>query len=207
MSSHEVGAAAPMPERRATPASSAVRASDGERESVVQRLQDAFAERRLDDDEFDTRMRTALTARTRADLDHLLADLPADTARRTVEPAGLPTPGRLAVAYKNTIQRGGRWRVPERYTTVIYKGGCRLDLRAADLTVPVTTIRAVAYKSSIEIVVPPGVRVEVRGVHVSTDLPDEGELAADAPVVYVRGFAYKGTIEARTRPAEALSRP
>ncbi len=28
-----------------------------------------------------------------------------------------------------------------------------------------------------------------------------GLLAADAPVVHIRGLAYKGTIEARTRPA------
>ena len=36
---------------------------------VAQRLQQAFAERRLDDDEFDERMRAALTARTSADLE------------------------------------------------------------------------------------------------------------------------------------------
>lgn len=36
--------------------------------------------------------------------------------------------------------------VPERYTTVVYKGTGWLDLRAADLTGPVTTFVAVAYK-------------------------------------------------------------
>ena len=30
--------------------------------------------------------------------------------------------GRWAVAYKNSIRRGGRWRVPERFTSVVYKG-------------------------------------------------------------------------------------
>ena len=52
----------------------AVRASDRERDAVVQRVQQAFAEGRLDDTEFDERMRAALTARTQADLDVLLAD-------------------------------------------------------------------------------------------------------------------------------------
>ena len=56
------------------------RASDRERDAVVQRVQDAFAEGRLDDAEFDERTRAALTARTHADLDALLADLPAETA-------------------------------------------------------------------------------------------------------------------------------
>src|SRR6185312_13435997 len=55
----------------------ATRASDRERDAVVQRVQDAFAEGRLDDTEFDERSRAALTAKTHADLDALLADLPA----------------------------------------------------------------------------------------------------------------------------------
>jgi hypothetical protein len=58
-------------------AAPAVRASDRERDAATGRLQDAFAEGRLDDAEFDARMRSALSARTRADLDGLLADLPA----------------------------------------------------------------------------------------------------------------------------------
>jgi uncharacterized protein DUF1707 len=44
----------------------ATRASDRERDAVVQRIQQAFAEGRLDDAEFDERMRAALTARTHA---------------------------------------------------------------------------------------------------------------------------------------------
>src|SRR3954462_7512109 len=46
-----------------------IRASDQERDAVVQRLQVAFAEGRLDDEEFDGRMRGALAARTHDDLD------------------------------------------------------------------------------------------------------------------------------------------
>lgn len=44
----------------------AVRASDLERDAALQRVQQAFAEGRLDDAEFDERMRAALTARPRA---------------------------------------------------------------------------------------------------------------------------------------------
>ena len=40
--------------------SPATRASDRERDAVVQRVQEAFAEGRLDDTEFDERMRAAL---------------------------------------------------------------------------------------------------------------------------------------------------
>jgi len=180
------------------------RASDRERDAVVQRVQEAFADGRLGDAEFDERMRAALTALTHADLDMLTADLPAATAG-----AGLVTggrgPGRFAIALKSSVRRAGRWRVPERYTTVVYKGDGWLDLRAAELSGPVTTFVAVAYKSRVTILVPPGVRVEMTGFGVTQGLADEDpgyRLPVDAPVIHVRGLAYKGTIEISTRPPE-----
>jgi hypothetical protein len=185
----------------------AIRASDQDRDAVVQRLQQAFAERRLDDDEFDERMRAALTARTSADLDRLTGDLPATAPGSSTAPAVAGSaPGRWAVAYKNSIRRGGRGRVPVRFTSVVYKGGGWLDLRAAELTAPVTTVVAVAYKSRIDILVPPGVRVEMDGFGVSKGWSAEEEaeirLPHDAPTVHIRGIAYKGTIETRTKPTE-----
>ena len=181
----------------------ATRASDRERDAVAQRVQDAFAEGRLDDTEFDERMRAALTARTHADLDVVLADLPA------VPPGAAPAvpgrgPGRFAIALKSSVRRAGRWRVPERYTTVVYKGGGWLDLRAAELSGPVTTFLAVAYKSRVTILVPPSVRIEMTGFGVTQGHEDEEDpgyrLPADAPVIHVRGVAYKGTVEIATRP-------
>jgi hypothetical protein len=179
----------------------------------VQRVQEAFAEGRLDDAEFDERMRAALTARTHADLDALLTDLPAATAATGQAPeVGGRRPGRFAIALKSSVRRAGRWRVPERYTTVVYKGGGWLDLRAAELSGPVTTFLAVAYKSRVTILVPPGVRVEMTGFGVTQGLADEEDpgyrLPTDAPVIHVRGLAYKGTVEITTRPPEraALSR-
>jgi DUF1707 SHOCT-like domain len=187
-------------------AAPAIRASDGEREEVLRRLQDAFAEGRLGDDEFDDRMRAALAARTRADLDSLLADLPAP-ADSSLATAGarpgavMPAEGRFAIAVKGWVRRAGRWQVPGRMTTVAYKGGSQLDLRAAELRVPVTAIRAVAYKSDVEIIVPPGVRVVTGGFGVSReDDEQQRDFTPDAPVVHVRGFAYKGRVEIRARP-------
>jgi hypothetical protein len=185
-----------------------VRASDRERDAVLQRVQQAFAEGRLDDTEFDDRMRAALAARTHAELDVLLTDLPAATGAAAAGPvpAG-PPPGKLAVAYKGSVRRAGRWRVPERYTTIVYKGGGTLDLRVAELSGPVTTMRVVAYKSTVTILVPPGVRAEITGVGISQGGVDEDpgyRLPADAPVVHVRALAYKGTVEVATRPVSSL---
>ena len=187
-------------------AAPAIRASDRERDAATGRLQDAFAEGRLDDAEFDARMRSALSARTRADLDGLLADLPA--AGPAAGPAAVAGrsagkgPGRLNIAFKGSVRRSGRWRVPDRHTSVVYKGSGWLDLRAAELTAPVTTLLAVAYKSRITILVPPGVRVEAGGFGADTDTDPAAVVPADAPVLHVRGYTYKGTVEVRSRPPE-----
>jgi Domain of unknown function (DUF1707) len=180
-------------------------ASDPERDAAAERLQVAFAEGRLTDSEFDQRMRSALTARTRAELAGLVTDLPeqAPQVRQDLATvAGTRGPGRLAVSFKSSVRRAGRWRVPRRYTAVIYKGSGVLDLRAAELTAPVTTIVAVAYKSHVDILVPPGVRVETGGFGASTGASDGAgaPLPPGAPVVHVRGFTYRGTVEAVSHP-------
>ncbi|NDU76546.1 DUF1707 domain-containing protein [Actinomadura sp. DSM 109109] len=52
-----------------------LRVSDAEREPVIERLQGAYAEGRLDEDEFDLRVQLAMTAKTRDDLGAVLVDL------------------------------------------------------------------------------------------------------------------------------------
>lgn len=183
-----------------------MRVGDRDREAVVQRLQEAFAEGRLDDDEFEVRTRAALTARLDTDLATLTSDLPSQGSDVAGRPASRPgrRPGKLAIAYKGSIRRGGRWRVPEQFTAIVYKGAGQLDLRAAELTAEATTVFAVAYKSRIDVLVPLGIRVELEGFGVSKGQSAEEDmerlLPADAPIVHIRGVAYKGTIEVSTRP-------
>jgi hypothetical protein len=198
----------PAPDGQQSPA---IRVGDRDRDAVVHRLQEAFADGRLDDDEFDKRTRAALTAKVSTDLAVLTADLPSTTGAATPVPArsGTRAPGRMAIAYKSSVRRGGRWRVPERFRAIVYKGSGHIDLRAAELTSPSTTLFAIAYKSRIDVLVPLGVRVELDGFGVSKgwsaeeDL--ESRLPADAPVVHVRGIGYKGTIEVSTKPRDAGS--
>lgn len=187
----------------------AIRVGDRDRDAVVQRLQQAFAEGRLDDDEFDQRTRAALTARHSTELAELTRDLP-EAAAPLSSPATSDTTGRRAggsaIAYKSSVRRAGRWRVPERFRTIVYKGSGHLDLRAAELTARETTLAVIAYKSRVDILVPLGVRVNLEGFGVSKgwsaeeDL--EARLPADAPVVHVRGVGYKGTIEVSSKPRE-----
>ena len=71
---------------------SSLRASDADRDAVAERLRQAAVEGRLDADELEQRLHTALRARTYGDLDRLLRDLPAkpvkwERPRRGVGPA------------------------------------------------------------------------------------------------------------------------
>jgi hypothetical protein len=77
-----------------------------------------------------------------------------------------------------------------------------LDLRAASFTAPVTAITAVAVLSGVDVLVPPGVRVElsVSGLFGSADsLLPEQDLPPDAPLVRARCFALLGGVEAKPR--------
>jgi hypothetical protein len=82
----------------ATSASDGLRVSDAERQEVADALSKHFADGRLDQGEFSDRLELALAARTRADLDPLLADLP-------------PFPGQAPRAAANAVsgsdRRGG----------------------------------------------------------------------------------------------------
>jgi len=57
-----------------------LRAADADRDRVARFLNTAYAEGRLSKDEYDTRLDNALSARTYADLDQVVADLPAALA-------------------------------------------------------------------------------------------------------------------------------
>src|SRR5215472_11161987 len=101
----EPGPVSGEPAAAAAGSTPAMRAGDRERDAVVQRLQEAFADGRLDDDEFDQRTRAALTARFNAELGVLTQDLPqtADAPRPVSQATGGRSPGRFAVAYKSSI--------------------------------------------------------------------------------------------------------
>ena len=126
-----------------------IRAGDRDRDAVVQRLQEAFAEGRLDDDEFDSRTRAALTATLDTDLAVLTRDLP---DRTVAAPAAVTTV--FAIAYKSRMD-------------VLVPLGVRVDLEGFGVSkgwsaeedlesrlpadAPVVHIRGIGYKGTIEV--------------------------------------------------------
>lgn len=87
------------------PSPGALRVSHAEREPIVERLQQAYAEGRLDTAELDLRLHLAMTAKTRADLDAVLSDLvPPPRAAATPQVIGDPTAEqRLLAALAHTL--------------------------------------------------------------------------------------------------------
>ncbi len=170
-----------------------VRLSAAERDEAVARIQTAYADGRLEEQEFDRRLRDALDAVYERDLQPLLRDLP-----RAAPPA--PAAKGSIVAYGSRIERTGRWAVPARLRPTILKGHLLLDLRAAQLLSDETVVHIKGYKSTIEIVVPPGVEIDSRGFAYKGKWV--GEQADDAPapnrrVIRIRGVAYKSTVIVR----------
>jgi hypothetical protein len=75
-----------------------LRASDSDREHVVDRLRLATAEGRLRAEELEERLTTALAARTYGELDRVLADLPAALPERRRSRGRRPGPALAAAA-------------------------------------------------------------------------------------------------------------
>lgn len=74
-----------------------VRASDAERDSAAVQLREHFVQGRLTLDELKGRLDEALTAKTRRQLDAVLADLPSHAQRSSVpQPVEPAFPGRYA---------------------------------------------------------------------------------------------------------------
>ena len=80
------------PEDPAAAGRDRLRACHADREQVIGTLQAAFVQGRLTRDELDARAGRALAARTYADLDALIADIPADAA--AARPERPPAPAR-----------------------------------------------------------------------------------------------------------------
>ncbi|MCL7427535.1 DUF1707 domain-containing protein [Streptomyces sp. YS415] len=194
-----------------------LRASDADRERVAEILRDALAEGRLDMEEFEERLDATYKARTYGELAPITRDLPASPAvsmvkgpvadgswrGRIVGGEGSSTWG---VAVMSGFERKGRWTVPRRFTGFAFWGGGELDLREADFADGEVVINCVAIMGGMNVIVPPGVEVVVRGIGVmgGFDHREEG-VPGDpgAPRVIVTGFAFWGGVGVERKATKA----
>ncbi|MFG2137141.1 DUF1707 domain-containing protein [Streptomyces sp. NPDC048650] len=192
-----------------------LRAADSDRERVAEILRDALAEGRLAMEEFEERLEAAYAARTYGELAPITADLPAGApAPGAAAPLSLRKDGGEAAAWSERIvshtdgssvgvavmggfQRKGRWTIGRRFTAWCCMGGGEIDLREANFAGPEIVISVWALMGGVNVVVPPGVEVDVRGFGImgGFDSQEDGVAGVPgAPRVVVRGVALMGGV-------------
>ena len=111
-------------------------------------------------------------------------------------------------SFMSGIARKGSWRPPKRLTSVTFMGAMELDLREALLPPGRSTINVFSVMGGVEILVPPGVNVEVQGIGImgsfedkSSDIPHEG-----APTLEINGFAFMAGVEVKEKKSKQWDR-
>jgi hypothetical protein len=193
------------PERRP-----ALRASDADRERVVDILRRAAGDGRLDVQELDERVSAAYTIRTLTELEELTLDLvPAGHAEpiSTADGGVVVRPGQggteRIISIMGGHDRRGRWRVGRDLLVLSIMGGADLDFQNAEVADRTTTIRVFTIMGGAELRFPPGVDVQVskfalmggHDVKLDDTAPPPG-----APVFHVRLFSLMGGAEIRQGP-------
>ena len=172
-----------------------IRASDAERDATLDRLSAATGDGRLTLEEFSQRMDRATTAKTRAELDRLVADLPTDVgaASSAVAERG---PGRTSwhISPIGGLSVSGPWRMERSVIVVSLIGGADLDLSQAQLAAPEVTLTKVSLVGGVSIGVPPGIRVDASGFSLigGTRVDAGPEPGPGAPTVHIRAFSLLG---------------
>ncbi|MFK8846873.1 DUF1707 domain-containing protein [Streptomyces sp. Ac-502] len=191
-----------------------LRASDADRDRIAGILREALAEGRLQMEEFEERLTAAYQARTVGALRPLVADLPqpSDSGLPDTRAAG---PGavawreriggepssRGAFAFWSGFSRNGRWTAPRMFTAGVFQAGGEIDLRDAHFEAEEITVRCFAFMGGIDVVVPPGVDVQVTGWGFMGGFDNGDGEPGDpgAPRVKITGFAMMGGVGVRRR--------
>ncbi|WP_055555314.1 DUF1707 domain-containing protein [Streptomyces sp. NBRC 110028] len=201
------------------PGGSQMRASDAERERIAEVLRDAVAEGRLDMEEFEERLDAAYTARTHAQLEPLIRDLPVPGAAAAPAPpspgvatapagrdgwagrvGGAPT-SRMALAIMGGFQRKGTWTAPRAFTAFALMGGGEIDLREARFEGHEIVVRCFALMGGIEVIVPPDLETHVSGIGIMGGFDHRGSADGDpaGPRVTITGLAIFGGVNVQRK--------
>jgi class 3 adenylate cyclase len=191
--------AAFLDERPAVPAAAqparpaGLRASHADRDRAVEVLKAAAADGRLTADDLDQRLEAALTARTRADLEPLLADLTAAAE------AQAPDVARIKCS-SGSAKRDGSWVVPRRLEIDVGSGSVRLDFRQAVIAAAELRIDARIASGTLRLITRPGIVVDADDVTVSSGsvkvVPPGGAGVSAELRVKVSGRVGSGSVSA-----------
>ncbi|HEY6294433.1 MAG TPA: DUF1707 domain-containing protein [Streptosporangiaceae bacterium] len=148
-----------------------MRASDADRDRVIDVLRAAAGEGRLTAGEFEERMQAVLSARTFGELAPFTADLPPEPGRYV--PSRMPAPappeeeGEIRIAQKGgSVSRTGHWTVPRRIDLRPSWCDVTLDFTDAVLTHGTLLIDMKMRGGTLTLVAGPGIVVDAEGLTV-----------------------------------------
>src|SRR5580693_3908328 len=174
-----------------------VRASDADRDQVVDVLRVAMGDGRLTADEFGERMEAALSARTLGELAVLTADLVTGTAHvaaRAEEVVRIDQKG-------GSVQRTGQWMVPQRLELRLSWCDVTLDFTEAVIVEDTLLVEMNMRGGALVMVTRPGVVADTGSLTVRyTDVDVRSGGESDAPVVLrmrLTGRMRYGSVEVR----------
>src|SRR4051812_46517880 len=169
------------------------------RDVIIDRLSAGFANGLYEVEELERRLALVQTAETPAELDALVTDLvPVSQTSTALVPAK-----RLRVVM-GSIERTGPWAVPQQLAARVFCGHLLLDLREARLAPGITTIEVNVTMGNLEVIVPPGLAVDVEASSFLGNVEDRIEPATSTvSMVRVVGRVKLGNLELMTmRPGE-----
>ncbi|MGB1012702.1 MAG: DUF1707 SHOCT-like domain-containing protein [Nannocystaceae bacterium] len=177
------------------------------REQVTELLADGFSLDLLSEDEFERRIDLAYQARSRAELDELVADLELAADHTPTQALAIPDANRPQVktvfAMMGAVARSGRWLPPKKLRVVAVMGGIDLDLREAILPPGITEIHVTALMGGVDIIVPPNVAVQVNGIAIMGGFEDAHRAPViqdqSVPQLVISGIALMGGVDVKTR--------
>ncbi|MGP4089994.1 DUF1707 SHOCT-like domain-containing protein [Streptomyces sp. KR55] len=129
--------------------------SEDDRDTAVQRVQEAYAEGHISHEEMDERLHQVLTAKTHSELVSVLTSLPEENAGTTSTIA----------AAGGRIKRRGAWRVPRNLQVASAYGRVYLDLSRAVIEHPVVDIELQLGTGRAKITVPRDAIVDLDDLH------------------------------------------
>jgi hypothetical protein len=190
------------------PSSPALRASDADRDRVIELLRAAVADGRLDQAEFNERLDAALAARTIDALAPLTADLipaPGSDGALTLPLAGTaaqPAVELLTISERHgSVRRDGRWTLPRRLALRTAWCDVTLDLTRAVRSGPELVIDLRVRGGDVELVLAPGMVVDANELSVRyTELAisrDAGDNTPETLCVRLVGRMKHGRIGTR----------
>jgi hypothetical protein len=179
-----------------------LRASDADRDRVINVLTAAVADGRLTQEEFSERLSTACSAKTLGELAGLTTDL-------SEAPVVHLDAGRVIAGIFGPARREGRWVVPESLTVTAVRSAVVVDFREALLRSSRVKVFAHAVMGQIHIYVPDGIRVEVTGRAFlgGKSVGRNYGVAAlqagqDTPVISVQALVLGGKLVVHTPPRQ-----